>query len=371
MDWNLAIEKNAQALTQIVAGLFVLMGWKGRQTQNRDQSSLSGRASLARKRGVGREPLVGRRTEGFVERRTQAGGEAETKQATEGGKIDQSPKLSSDLSTPSSSGLTRGSTDKPLASLPSVTVDLNNCSCVDSQVKPDYDDRGGKNLQDINIGPITHHHLISVLRTAEAALRRLIVLFVKVHGVKATAPKPRTRPMPDFSSFGPGAGNRPPTFNLFDPCKKMVFGFDADGDAPYTTPSSLGLSQGSNEHSAQTVYRNAASLQLNCEGLRTESWVDPWDKPKDDGICEQPLINPTALLRRLAALDHALNTLPQQAKRLVRIMEQRKEAQPGIKRIPPIRPGIPPGFRARGKHEVDDVLRECHGLMRDWEMAPP
>jgi hypothetical protein len=28
-----------------------------------------------------------------------------------------------------------------------------------------------------------------------------------------------------------------------------------------------------------------------------------------------------------------------------------------------MRPGLPPGWRERGKHEVDTVLKECHRLV--------
>jgi hypothetical protein len=34
-------------------------------------------------------------------------------------------------------------------------------------------------------------------------------------------------------------------------------------------------------------------------------------------------------------------------------------------RICPMRPGLPPGWRERKVHEIDTVLRECHGLAND------
>ena len=33
-------------------------------------------------------------------------------------------------------------------------------------------------------------------------------------------------------------------------------------------------------------------------------------------------------------------------------------------RLSLMRPGLPPGWRERGKHEVDTVLKECHQLVR-------
>jgi hypothetical protein len=35
-----------------------------------------------------------------------------------------------------------------------------------------------------------------------------------------------------------------------------------------------------------------------------------------------------------------------------------------------MRPGLPPGWRQRRLHEIDDVLRECHGLANDLLNAP-
>jgi len=356
MDWNLAIEKNTNALTQIVAGLFVLVGLDNFSAKPPGSRPLTNYAALTRKANASRRRSACLPADG---------GASLALPATQGGQTNQSSKSSSYNPTPSSSGLTRGSTHKPSASLSACAVDPNNCLSVDSRIKSDYDDGNNvcvskpepNNFANITLGPITRRHLVSMLRTAEAALRRLIVLFVKVHGVKASAKTKRTRPLPDFASFGSVASNRPPVFNLFDPRKRLVFGFDEDTDSNPTNSSSSDLIGGS-MHGPRIMFPHTHSVSLG---------VDPRVKAEDDdgvGSAEK-------LLKRLAALDHALKTLPQQAKRLVRTLEQRKNAPPGIKRIPPIRPGIPPGFRDRGKHEVDDVLRECHGLMRDIQMSPP
>ncbi|MGB8816678.1 MAG: hypothetical protein WCC66_02040, partial [Rhizobiaceae bacterium] len=63
----------------------------------------------------------------------------------------------------------------------------------------------------------------------------------------------------------------------------------------------------------------------------------------------------------------ALGDLPRQARRLARFQARRDLARKSSAPFKPMRlsifrPGLPPGWRQRPIHEVDDVLRECHGL---------
>jgi len=76
------------------------------------------------------------------------------------------------------------------------------------------------------------------------------------------------------------------------------------------------------------------------------------------------------LCRRMQALCSALNDIQAQARRMQRAMARRKTAPPGPRRYGPLRPGDPPGFRATPKHEVDELLYECH-LMARSERPPP
>jgi hypothetical protein len=70
------------------------------------------------------------------------------------------------------------------------------------------------------------------------------------------------------------------------------------------------------------------------------------------------------LSRRLAAVAHALETLPRQAQRLARWKARRKNLE-SPKFTSPLRPGPPPGYRDRPTAEVDFVLQECHALAHD------
>jgi hypothetical protein len=78
------------------------------------------------------------------------------------------------------------------------------------------------------------------------------------------------------------------------------------------------------------------------------------------------LVSATRLSRRLAAIKAALEDLPRQAIRLAR-WQARRAVMPSPKFTYPMRPGLPPGYRRKPKHDVDHVLIECHGLARDVE----
>ena len=91
-----------------------------------------------------------------------------------------------------------------------------------------------------------------------------------------------------------------------------------------------------------------------------------------DTSLDHYLIDSTHLGQRLNALMRALDNLPAQARRLMRWQAKRDAALKARRptRISPIRPGLPPGWRERRIHEIDTVLRECHGLANDLLNAP-
>jgi hypothetical protein len=170
------------------------------------------------------------------------------------------------------------------------------------------------------------YSIMAVLRSAESAARRLIVIAAR--GIKA---KPRpSRPFPSDSIFpNPAAPTRVPTFNLIDPLK--TFSLDAE-----PTPIFSFVEIGS-----------AVSPQI--QFVETS-------------------INATTLLNRLRAMRLALDNLPKQARRLARWRAQHSldnQANQQIKRLSPFRPGPPPGLRKRSVHEVDAVLRDVHYFARE------
>jgi hypothetical protein len=186
----------------------------------------------------------------------------------------------------------------------------------------------------------TYRAVLRVLRPAESALRRLIVVAARGVVVKPAVSGPRPA-----GAVKPRRGGTPriPSFQLFDPQPRIVLPrrrtprravprihmFNADGEFITIGPP----------------LRPAASPAFRA--------------PKSaDGM-----VNAARLIRRLEALEAALVDLPRQAKRLVRWrMRQEKSESPSFKT--PLRPGRPPGHRTRAVHQVDELLSECHWIAR-------
>jgi len=78
-------------------------------------------------------------------------------------------------------------------------------------------------------------------------------------------------------------------------------------------------------------------------------------------VVDDGMVSAKNLVRRLIAVVDALSDIPRHARRLARWQARPKEER-RPERWGPLRPGRPPGFRQRSKHEVDDILKECHWL---------
>ena len=180
--------------------------------------------------------------------------------------------------------------------------------------------------------------VLRVLRPAESAVRRLVVIAARGLVVKPTVP----RPMP----VGPvkrkkGLHPRSFSFQLFDPRKRIVL------------PRRM------------TPKRSSARLHIfTADNELVTLWPPP--RPKVSRAPAPPksadgLVNAKRLIRRLEALEGALADLPRQARRLAR-WRMRQETSPNPSFKSPLRPGYPPGHRKRSIHEVDDLLSECNWL---------
>ena len=185
-----------------------------------------------------------------------------------------------------------------------------------------------------------HSAVLGVLRPAESAVRRLIVIAARSVEVKL-AP---SRPMPAGKIIGKGGGNSLPSFQLFDPRKRVT---------PLRHRKSTRL--------VPRIHFFGPDPRVAALFPAPRPVIEP--PPPPDGR-----VNATCLHRRLQALKAALENLPRQAKRLVR-WQQRRKASPWPKPTLPLRPGHPPGYRRKPIHEVDEVLTECDTLA--WEAMKP
>jgi hypothetical protein len=76
------------------------------------------------------------------------------------------------------------------------------------------------------------------------------------------------------------------------------------------------------------------------------------------------MVSAKRLCRRLFAIMHALTHMEHEAKRYALWLAQPKEER-RPRRERALRFGWPPGWRSKPTHEVHDILKECHWLVRE------
>ncbi len=180
------------------------------------------------------------------------------------------------------------------------------------------------------LGLVSGRTIERMLRPAESALRRLIV--IAAHGLVVKPALPR--PMPEGLVIkGKGVGRK--SFQLFDPRKSFSF---------IRIENPLIVMVKTHTHNPFNLFDQMY-----------------WPKPK-----LQTIDKTDHLSGRLTALKHALETIPRQAVRLARWTAKRVSL-PNPKFTHALRPGYPPGHRTKPKMEVDYILKECHALA--WDSA--
>jgi hypothetical protein len=182
-----------------------------------------------------------------------------------------------------------------------------------------------------------HRAVLLVLRPAESAVRRLIVIAARGLVVKV-AP---SRPMPKGLKIGKGGALRS-SFQLYD--TRKYFPELSQRRVKFT--------------------KNPPRIHVfpyDTLVPRPQPVAKP--APPSDG-----LVNAGRLIRRLNSLKSALEDLPRQARRMAR-WRVRRENMPSPKFKSPLRPGPPPGRRKRHIHPIDEILADCHGLA--WDALKP
>ncbi len=281
MDWPLAITRNTEALRKIVAVMFAML-------HDVDRGSVSV--------GSGSSPL----SVGFA---------------------DTVPGRATGLARPSDPQ--RGEVKSTIAALTSPRLR--------GEVSAKPTERGLRaDTSAYTLPSRLYAAILVILRPAESALRRLIVIAARGLTLKSRS---ASRLLPNFPAFAASNAARIPSFALLDPLKHFSLEDFNQNANPHTSFSS--------------------------------SW-DPSDFAPSFAQIDEP-INAAQLFSRMRALRAALSDIPKQARRLARWQARRDEllkSRTAFKpmRISIFRPGFPPGWRQRSIHAVDEILRECHGL---------
>jgi len=180
-----------------------------------------------------------------------------------------------------------------------------------------------------------YRRALRVLRPAESAVRRLIVIAAQGVVVKPFS----VRPMPKGLALAKVGGARA-SFQLFDP-RKRFGSVRVRSAGPKTGPRVF-------------VFGTGPLVPL----------FQPRESRDREPELDDGMVGAQRLSRRLKAIKMALENLPRQVIRLKR-WQARRDWMRSPKFRSPLRPGLPPGYRKEPRHEVDAVLIECHGLACD------
>jgi hypothetical protein len=199
-----------------------------------------------------------------------------------------------------------------------------------------------------------HRYVLKILRAAESAARRLIVAAARDIVVEHKPRRPASAKSKTSSNDkGKAEGEAKPKrkrgflFNLFDPLKRQGRRFKKKRRRPEPRITVIDY-----DPRIPSFLRSPAPA--------------PAPAPDEDAMADDGTVSARHLIRRLLAVADALQDIPRHALRLAR-WEARPKEERRPERWSPLRPGRPPGFRQRAKHEVDEILKECHWLARNAE----
>ncbi|MDI6027101.1 hypothetical protein QBK99_12970 [Corticibacterium sp. UT-5YL-CI-8] len=201
-----------------------------------------------------------------------------------------------------------------------------------------------------------HRAILRLLRPAEAAARRLIILAAR--GMSVPQQRPPSGKPQQHSAFLRTPGGT----GILLPKSAMP---------PRPAPQSMALPLldplrlPRRKPSRPTVVPRIRSFGIDSSfGAPSPIPARPTPLPDDP-------LNANRLRLRLAALGRALDDLPRQARRFVRWRQRRRRG--AFHRLSPLRGGPPPGLRPPGSRharEVDKTLDDVHGLAL-WTLEHP
>jgi len=202
-----------------------------------------------------------------------------------------------------------------------------------------------------------HRAVLALLRPAEAAARRLIIVAARGLVVPPLGSRSAKAGSPAGNAGKPGLtmglppsrkmSRRAPALPLFDPLPSWN--------------------------------RRARPAALGVPRISVPGFSRPFPIPLP--LSPEDAVDATRLALRLAALACALDDLPDHARRFARRRARQAPAAAGdqdslaarpvrFRRRWPLRPGRPPGWRRRPSHEVHEVLNDVHGLAF-WALESP
>jgi len=214
----------------------------------------------------------------------------------------------------------------------------------------------------------TRNHVNRILRPAESALRRLIMIAAR--SIKAP-------PLPPCGGESKSLG--------LATAKPLAFAREGAGmptTGPGLTMMNLGLANYPSrldpkpEPARQTAPRDPVFPLLDplkhfdfgprrrySNSFPRITWMDgrdPTPIPELKPIEPGDPVDATRLCRRLIALKNALENLDREARRLARWKARRAAGR--ARRLSPMRPGYPPGRRKRPRYEIDEILKDLHSM---------
>ena len=217
-----------------------------------------------------------------------------------------------------------------------------------------------------------HRAVLRLLRPTEAATRRLIIALSRnMRAPKLPPPRKRKPQMPILRN-GVGTGILAPVRVPFQ-SPIPIFATSANPASPRNEQTSRPLSFQLLDALIDPLRRPSRRRASGFPRITGFGPDDPPRAPVPPPPSPGDRVDATRLAGRLAALGHALDDLPAQARRFKRwqALNARRQSRSAsssgpARRLSPLRPGRPPGSPPRharpASHEIYGVLAHTHSL---------
>jgi hypothetical protein len=200
------------------------------------------------------------------------------------------------------------------------------------------------------LSPGVYRRVLRVLRPAESAVRRLIV----IAAVNVVAKPLVMKPGPAGPIISSKGGTSHCSFKLFDPRKRF--------------PQFQQIQKRKVAKVAPRFYLSSYDPRVAAIFAARQRAASP-PPPQAPQPVSDGLVDAARITRRLQALTSALDNLPRQAKRLARWRLRRFGAS-HLRTMDVMRYGKAPGYRKKKRHEIDGILDDCHAFACEAMKTP-